>query len=317
MPCYKPLRGYRSRSVNSSGKRGIVFDVKKGYVDLPVEVPCGQCIGCRLERSRQWAIRCMHEASLHEDNCFITLTYNNDHLPSDYSLHVEHFQKFMKRLRKKFSNTTIRFFHCGEYGEKTNRPHYHAVIFGFDFPDKKYFTERQGYRLYTSEILHSATDNCLWPFGHCLIGGLTFESAAYVARYCLKKVTGKGLHVLDGNGLKHYQHLAEDTGEIVDVKPEYVTMSRRSGIGKGWYDLYKTDIYPSDEIIVRGKKMRVPKYYDNLFEIEDPEEMAKIKGRRMAYGEKMADNNTEERLRVREAVKQKTLDQFLPRHKEI
>ena len=112
MPCYHPLLGYRSRSLTEKGKRAVVFNPRDGYVDQPVQLPCGQCIGCRLERSRVWAVRCVHEASLHSDNCFITLTYDNSHLPSDGSLHKDHFQKFMKRLRKSVGK--VRFFHCDE-----------------------------------------------------------------------------------------------------------------------------------------------------------------------------------------------------------
>ena len=133
MPCYTPLKGWRSQERTESGKRAITFRLREGYADMPVDVPCGQCIGCRLERSRQWAVRCMHEASLYENNCFITLTYNEDHIPSDGSLKKDHFQKFMKRLRKKFG-AGIRFFHCGEYGAELSRPHYHAILFNFDPP---------------------------------------------------------------------------------------------------------------------------------------------------------------------------------------
>ena len=102
MACYHPIKAYRARRLNPSGKRGIVFNIKDGYEDMPVELPCGQCMGCRLEHSRQWAIRMMHEASQYENNCFITLTYDNEHLPPDGSLQLSHFQDFFKRFRKKF-----------------------------------------------------------------------------------------------------------------------------------------------------------------------------------------------------------------------
>ena len=143
MPCYNPLKGYRSRTLNASGKRSIVFNLREGYVDQPIEVPCGQCIGCRLERSRQWAVRCVHEASLYKNNCFVTLTYSDDKLPSDGSLHFDHFQKFMKRLRRFYDDSRIRFFHCGEYGEQYSRPHYHCCLFNFDFVDKKFWKKRR------------------------------------------------------------------------------------------------------------------------------------------------------------------------------
>ena len=104
MPCYSPLTGYVSREPSKNGKFPIVFDPKKGWIDRSVTVPCGQCIGCLLERSRQWAMRCSHEASLYDENCFITLTYDDEHLPPDGCLNKEHFQKFMKRLRKRFGS---------------------------------------------------------------------------------------------------------------------------------------------------------------------------------------------------------------------
>jgi hypothetical protein len=141
--CYKPLLGYRAAERNEQGKRPLVFNPSQGLVDMPIKVACGQCIGCRLERSRQWAIRCVHEASLHEHNSFITLTYNDENLPADGSLDVRHWQLFMKRLRKRHGSG-IRYFHCGEYGSKHRRPHYHACLFGLDFPDKKLWMMRNG-----------------------------------------------------------------------------------------------------------------------------------------------------------------------------
>ena len=151
-------------------------------------VPCGQCIGCRLERSRQWAIRCVHEASLHTDNCFITLTYSPDCLPSDGSLNHDDFQKFFKRLRKHIAPKKIRYYMCGEYGEdlqqpsKLGRPHFHACLFGLDFDDKQLYIVRDDVKLYTSATLEK-----IWGKGFVTIGDVTFESAAYVARYIAKK----------------------------------------------------------------------------------------------------------------------------------
>lgn len=290
MPCYSPLKGYRSRHVNESGKRSIVFSAKEGYLDLPVEVACGQCIGCRLERSRQWAIRCVHEASLHTENCFITLTYDNEHLPSDGSLKVEDFQKFMKRLRKHFNGTTIRYYHCGEYGDRTNRPHYHALLFGIDFADKVLFRiSPSGEKLYRSPTLER-----LWPYGYSTIGNVTFESAAYVARYIMKKVTGEKAE-------EHYQGRT----------PEYTTMSRRPGIAAGWYEKFKNDVYPRDEVIMRGRPMRPPKFYDRLYEIDDEVGYELVKARRKAEAKKYADNQTPERLRVREAVKKAQISRLV------
>ena len=185
MPCYKPLRGYRSNTKTQTGKRSIVFNPRHGFIDQPQDVPCGQCIGCRLERSRQWAIRIVHESQMHEQSYFLTLTYNNEFLPKTGSLQKADVQLFMKRLRKKFGKG-IRYYYCGEYGEKFHRPHYHLIIFGCEFPDKILWKIERGNRLWISEDL-----NKLWKKGYCSIGMVTFESAAYVARYVTKKITGK------------------------------------------------------------------------------------------------------------------------------
>lgn len=301
MPCYHPVKGYYSASKTALGKRAVVFKRKGALVDRPVTIPCGRCIGCRLERSRQWAVRCTHESQLHASNSFITLTYDAGNLPPYGSLVVSDFQKFMKKLRKALGKNgkRIRFFHCGEYGELEGRPHYHAIIFGYDFPDKyKWRTTDRGDTLYRSPLLES-----LWTAGSSEIGEVSFESAAYVARYSLKKVTGP---MAD----EHYSRVNLDTGEIVKIQPEYVTMSRRPGIGAGWFDKYRTDVYPRDQLTLRGKQMRPPRFYDNRFEILSPERMDKIRAARAREGKKCVDNNTPERLAVREEVQEYRLKQL-------
>lgn len=311
MACYYPLKGYRARHKNESGKYSIVFNIKDGYADMPIQVPCGKCIGCRLEYSRQWAIRCMHEASLYENNCFITLTYNNKNLPEKGTLVKEHFQKFMKRLRKKFSEITIRYYHCGEYGSKNMRPHYHACIFNFDFPDREFFKFSNNIPLYTSKILEE-----LWPYGYSTIGDVTFESAAYVARYIVKKVNGKKAEECDPQtGLSHYEKVNKETGEIEEILPEYTTMSRRPGIAYDWYQRWNKDVYPSDFLVVKGKKMRPPKYYDGMYEIDNPKEYKKIKKKRLKEALKNADENITPRLIQRETVK-KAQNKMLVRNLE-
>lgn len=309
MPCYYPLPGYRARAVGASGKRGIVFNKKDGFVDRPVSVPCGQCNGCRLERSRQWAIRCSHEAQLWEDNCFITLTYADAFLPPGGNLDLPEFQKFMKRLRHRFG-PGVRFFHCGEYGEKYLRPHYHACLFNCDFPDRLLWKiSKSGERLYRSEILEE-----LWPYGHSSVGDVTFQSAAYVARYITKKQTGPTAY-------NYYSRYDEKSGQIWTVRPEYVTMSRGSkklksgGIGKGWFEKYSSDVYPSDFIIMEGKKMKPPKYYDRCLEEEAPEEYRKIRWSRITNAKLHAADNTSSRHRVRETVQEARLKR-LPRSLE-
>ena len=244
MPCYSPLKGFVNLETG-----GIVFK-RSSLAGKAREVACGQCLGCRLDRSRDWASRIVHEASMYDDNCFITLTYDEEHLPSDGSLNKKHFQDFMKRLRKKFPERRIRYYHCGEYGEKLDRPHYHACLFNFDFRDKEFFNERDGNTLFSSEILEK-----VWGRGFCTIGELTFQSAAYCARYVTKKVTGR-------ESQEHYLR-CDEYGVAFWLEPEYSTMSRRPGIGKFWYEKFKGDVFPSDECPVPGVGVlkKVPRYY--------------------------------------------------------
>lgn len=281
MPCYRPLKGYRARTVNpSTGRRSIVFSARDGLLDFPVDLPCGQCIGCRLERSRQWAMRCMHEANLYERNCFITLTFRDECLPVDGSLDVKLFQDFMKRLRFR-CGPGIRFFHCGEYGEKFGRPHYHACLFNFDFDDKYVWRRSDaGFTVFRSALLEE-----VWPYGNAEIGDVTFESAAYVARYITKKVTGDAAEA-------HYG----------GRKPEYTTMSRRPGIGKGWFDRWKFDVYPRDLMVLRGRQVRPPKYYDRQFEIAYPSDWAIVRRKRKRSGIMFRALEPETRLSIREEI---------------
>lgn len=302
MTCYHPLKAYRSRETNpKTGKRQITFNRPQGYADLPLELPCGQCIGCRLERSRQWAIRCIHEAARHEENSFITLTYDDDHLPEDRSLNVRHFQLFMKKLRKN-NDHKIRFYHCGEYGDTTDRPHYHAILFGHDFEDKILWKNNNDNPLYISDSLTET-----WGKGFCTIGDVTFQSAAYVARYVMKKINGD--HAQD-----HYQYINE-YGEVFDRKPEYTTMSRRPGIGHGWFSKYQGEVYPRDEVIVNAHPVRPPKYYDRILENENPKAYRKVRGKRVQKAKEHSHDQTPERLKVREKVQNARL-QLLPRKVE-
>ncbi len=287
MACYHPITGWRGRVAGPSGKFPIVFD-RSDSNGQEVPLPCGQCIGCRLERSRQWAMRCVHEASLYESNCFITLTYDNEHLPVDGSLNKRHFQLFMKRLRKRFEETRIRYYHCGEYGERFRRPHYHACLFNFDFLDKTLFRESDTTPLYTSDVLEE-----VWGLGFCTIGNVSFESAAYVARYIMKKVTGDLAE-------DHYLTAPDEDGVVHKLVPEYTTMSRRPGIAREWYERFKSEVYPNDSVVIRGRLMKPPRYYDTIFEIEDPEAYALLKRERIRDAIQRKEDVTPERLLVRE-----------------
>lgn len=293
MTCYFPVTGYRSKDLTKNGKRKLTFSPQTGYVDLPVTVPCGNCIGCRIERSRQWAVRCVHEAQFHEEKCFLTLTYSDEKLPPGGTLVKKHFQDFMKRLRKR-SGGKIKFFHCGEYGDTTNRPHYHALIYGLNFADRKFYkTTPQGHKTYTSELLDT-----IWGHGQCQIGELTFDSAAYTARYIMKKVTGEKAQA-------HYMSLIPETGEVIQREPEYITMSK--GIGQTFYETYTSDLYPEDFVVHGGKKLGVPKYYDKRLAVANPKALEKIKRKRIRKAATRAADNTPERLAVRRTVKESKL----------
>ena len=177
MPCYGPITAYYPK--RASGDRRLVFKISDAETGIPIKIPCGKCVGCRLEQSRQWAVRCMHEKRLHKESCFVTLTYEK--MPPRNSLQLDDYQNFLKRLRHHVDGS-LRFFGCGEYGENTARPHYHLLLLNKDFADKKPLTSGNEYNLYTSQVLSK-----LWPHGHHSLGDVSFQSAAYVARYCVKK----------------------------------------------------------------------------------------------------------------------------------
>jgi hypothetical protein len=306
MSCVNPLKAYQCLD------KSIVFDeVRKHDIVRSLSLPCGQCIGCRLERSRQWAMRCMHEAQLHEENCFITLTYNDKYLPHDQSLNHKHFQLFLKRLRKSIAPKRIRFYMAGEYGSKFGRPHYHACIFGWSPKDKKVLKKTgSGSIIYQSKEL----DDC-WriknkrtreyeSLGYASVGDVTFESAAYVARYIVSKQTGK----IDPN---HYHWCDLTTGELQFLKPEYNRMSLRpitnqkgdpGGIGAMWYKKYKSDVYPHDYVVVRGKKMKPPKAYDKLYQKDNPYEYDELLYKREKSAKLNPDNHDPKRLDAKRQI---------------
>lgn len=287
MPCYRPLKGFKAVG------GGITWSPRQGYVDQPMEVPCGQCIGCRLERSRQWAVRIMHEASMHEDNVFVTLTYDDEHLPYRGCLQKQDFQKFMKRLRKKFRGR-ISFYHCGEYGDENWRPHYHAILFGVDFADRVFYSENgRGEKLYTSETLSG-----LWGRGLAVFGDVTFESAAYCARYCVKKVTGDA-------AVLHYQRVDAVSGERYQLPPEYATMSLKTsdgvgGIGFRWLQKFGKEVEDDDSVVMRGREMLPPRYYDKK---RDKMAMKQVRKLRIRGAYSQPGELSEARRVVKEKVK--------------
>lgn len=245
MPCFSPLEAVKS-------SQGIFFDGR--FDGVPIKLPCGRCIGCRLERSRQWAVRAMDEASLHPMNCFLTLTYSDEYLPKNGNLCYRDFQLFMKRLRKFVSPVRIQFLMCGEYGDLNGRAHYHALIFGMDFLDKVPCRTTAA----NSSIFSSPTLSRLWPFGHSSIGALTFESAAYVARYSMKKLSGGQVLEMPGG------RIDLETGQVLPGVPEFLRCSLRPAIGKNWFLRHADDVYAFDRKVVNGVETKPPRYYDKL-----------------------------------------------------
>lgn len=287
MTCYTPVTLYKSREGKNplTGKWPLT-SMNKGYRDKPQKVPCGKCVGCHLEYSRQWAMRCVHELQQHTFSSFITLTYEDDQLvwhegAKRPTLHPRDLQLFWKRLRKEYGKG-IRYFAAGEYGDVTGRPHYHAIVFGHDFPDKKFHSFKNGYIEYRSRAL-----NDLWGHGDCAIGSATFESCAYVARYVLKKKYGQ----------------AADYYDSEKILPEFVRMSRRPGIGADWYEKFQDDVFPHDYVVIRGGiKCRPPKFYTNRYEKSHPLDIEQIKEERKIQASKKWRENIDARLNVRHEI---------------
>lgn len=282
MTCFHPVSGIRKAD-------GTVRFVAHGGVERTISVACGQCTGCRLRRSVDWACRCVHENSLYFSSSFVTLTYDDEKLWR-FSLDYRDFQLFMKRLRKElgYFDTSLwtwlpRFYMCGEYGEITRRPHFHVLLFGLYFSDRKYYGQSgSGAELYTSGLLDR-----LWSHGKCWIGDVTFESAAYVARYCMKKITG-------ANAVDHYDFAG------FQLEPEFNSMSLKPGIGAAWYARFGSQVVRDDYVIVDGRDVAVPRYYDRILKKVDPVHYDMIAFHR-TEGVDFADNSSA-RLLVKEAV---------------
>lgn len=285
MPCVNPFYAYEGK-VKEIGKKNLVFKRKDSWKGEKINLRCGKCVDCKLEYARQWAVRCLNEASLYENNCWLTLTYSPEKLPVGGSLDKEHLQKFLKRLRKN-NGEGIRYYACGEYGELFERPHYHCILFNFDFVDKSLFKVDGEKKFYVSEELDRT-----WGKGQALIGDVTSETTAYTARYVMKKVSGK-------KSEEHYQ------GRV----PEFTMMSRGSkklktgGIGKGWYEKWKTDIFPHDYMVINGFKHKPPKYYLNLLDKEDQSNYNLVKIKREIEGYRRRNETDSFRLPVIEECK--------------
>lgn len=296
MACYHPLRGLVLGQTENGKKNIKILPNSDFSFEVPdaeyINIPCGKCIGCRLDYSRQWADRCMLETQYHSANSFITLTYNDSHLPpcnpifdietgeqigygDIHPLVKKDFQDFMKRLRKKIAteygnDVKIRYYACGEYGSKSKRPHFHAIIFGFDFSDDRILhkTNFRGDKYYVSEFLDSCwRDDKKQSIGFSYVANVEWDCCAYVARYVAKKI-------FKDNDL-YYKN---------NVPTEFTLMSRKPGIARQYYEDHKLDILNNQRIYLGSdkgsKQIRPPKYYDRLFDIDYPDEMEKVREKR-------------------------------------
>lgn len=222
MSCVKPLKAYW-RDVNRSA---ITFDAMRSASKVSFGLPCGQCIGCRLEKARQWGMRCLHEAKQWPRSTYCTLTYNDEFLPPGGSLCLRDLQLFMKRLRKAREPEKVRFFAGGEYGEDNKRPHYHLLLFNVGFDDLRlHGVNKRGEPLYVSEECSSLWSVDGRELGFVTLGAVTFDSAVYCAKYALKKVTG--------DPAKDHYTVYDESGECFERVPEFAVMARRPGISRG------------------------------------------------------------------------------------
>ena len=288
MACAKPLTAYYAKAVNPSGLRSLVFKKELSFSGIPIPVPCKQCTLCRLARAGEWASRAMHEKRMHSDSAFLTLTYRDEALtrtPDGATLVKRDLQLFMKRLRLE-RQSGLRYLACGEYGERTKRPHYHMLLFNTCFPDMKYHKMSGEKKLYASAELDS-----LWKLGDCLIGEVEFESCAYVAGYVVKKITGE-------LAASHY-------GARV---PEFQVQSL--GLGRSYYERYASEIHAHDTVVMRGHEVKVPRYYDYRRNKVDPDGVEALKKERRLRAMKFKADNTPARLRVKERFQELKRETF-------
>lgn len=325
MPCNFPIQAYRSGKVGPNGKKTVVFDSKKGNIHTAFEVPCGKCIGCRLDHSRMWAMRCSLEASMHEKNSFVTLNYSDENKtqlglqkgvsknPFRYGKEVEYvlaptvkedLQNFIKKLRHR--KPEVRYYACSEYGEfgPGHHPHYHICLFGVDFNYSGVVPHQdpKGETLYKSDELSE-----LWPHGYHSIGEVNAKTAGYTARYCTKKINGETYR-------SHYYVVDRFTGRRTEVPTEQAYMSRRPGIGASWYDKYWKDLR-KDYINVEGKIYSIPRFYKERIEKEHPEIHKRNQRRRKIERHKREKDNTPDRRLSKDAVKKRQF-QMLERSHE-
>lgn len=288
MSCTCPETYYKRDPDKFNGVRGLTKDARKALSSSTIVIPCGKCVDCRLAYARDWSLRCMHELQTSPNGgCFVTLTYDDAHLPLDHSLDYRDFQLFMHRLRNSYDE--VRFFMCGEYGDDFGRPHYHAILFNVVFDDLVFYRREGKVDLYKSAELAE-----LWGNGFVTVGAVTRHSAGYVARYSLKKLTGPQAGAA-------YQYLDVSTGELFDRVGPFSKASLKPGIGAFWFDRYHSDVFPCDNLVFEGKRYPVPRYYTKLYERLDASRAEDVKAERRAFARSRRDHpdNTSRRLRDR------------------
>ncbi len=298
MPCFKPLKGYKNLVTGG-------WQYHKGNSAQALEVACGSCLGCRIDHRIMWAIRIVHEASMHLDdhgNSWVTLTYRDPSectdqqfkdrhfIPEKPSLTPSHVSKFIRSLRKANSDHKIRYFYCGEYGDENQRPHYHVCLFNHSFKDQQLFKDDEGVYTYTSPTLDKH-----WPFGFSTVAELNYQTASYTAGYCFKKINGS-------RAADHYLR-CDEHGEAYWLLPEFIRMStgrkKPCGLGAKFYGQYKGDIFPSDTSPVpgHGTIQLVPRYYQSILHNEDPAMLADVRKLREVFMENHKNDFTPERLK--------------------
>jgi len=262
-----------------------------GQLWWPLNIPCGQCILCREEQARQWGVRITHEASMHDYNSFVTLTYADEHLPPYNSLNYEDLQKFWKRLRHHLG--AMRYYAVGEYGDKTQRPHYHACVFGHSFIENRKILRETPTLLWTSPMLEEA-----WGLGHVSVGALTFETARYTASYVTKKLRSK----------QTYVRINEEDGELIPLVQPRCFASRDPAIGGTWLAEFGARVYDHDRVVINGKPQKPPKSYDRWLEAtQGKEAIAKIKEKRQIKAAKAKPQDAHARAKIARArAKQKS-----------
>lgn len=281
MPCYRlQVAGIVPGKTLNGKSRFRFMGSAQSYLTrdgfIPPEatlLPCRQCVGCRLDKSVQWATRLMHESESHDNACFLTLTYDPETVPDNGSLNKAHLSTFFKDLRARcdyYGKGKIKYFACGEYGEQKGRPHYHVALFGpFGcYGDDSGRAEEEPSRSGDRQFTHEDISAC-WEYGIHRFSELSFESAAYVARYVLKKVTGPSSPDFYG-----------------DRVPEFQVSS--NGLGKAFFEKNAKDVFPSDQVVIPGRgSWSPPEYYLRLLEKRDPELFARVKEKRKEEKEEL------------------------------